>query len=59
MLGPQASNRESKVILEMAGILTCNSYHHPSRLCTVDIKRWYFCVTYSCATVRDFHTIPF
>jgi len=47
----------------MAGLLTCNIFAAlPNRFKTVSgLVYWQkpFCVTYSCATVSDLHTIPY
>ncbi|EDM35917.1 5-methyltetrahydropteroyltriglutamate--homocysteine methyltransferase [Pedobacter sp. BAL39] len=51
-------NRESIVNTEEAGILTCNSFYRPSRT-AVELMDKNLYVTYSCATVRDLHTIPY
>ena len=56
-----ASDRESTVNSVKAGLLTCNiAAVLPIRF----VGQWTFvaatvCVTYSCATVRDLHTIPY
>jgi len=56
----KASDRESIVNSEQAGLLACNGFYHPSRC-----WQWIFwdknfcCATYSCATARDSHTIPY
>ncbi len=52
-------NRESVDHSDKAGILTCNGVYHPSRFWQRILVDKILCVvTYSCATVRDLHTIP-
>lgn len=57
---PKASARESIVNSVKAGLLTCNGFRHPSRFWQWIYKdRNFWRVTYSCATARDLHTIPY
>jgi len=44
---------------EQAGLLTCNGCHPLPAFGSGIIDEILWCVTYSCATVRDFHTIPY
>lgn len=56
----KASDRESIVNSVKAGLLACNSFRHPSRFWQwISKDRNFWCVTYSCATARDSHTIPY
>lgn len=40
-----------------AGLLTCNSWYHLPALAVAYLIQ--LNITYSCATVRDLHTIPY
>jgi hypothetical protein len=55
----QFAKASSITVDKKAGLLTCNFPDHPSRVWAVDILSQDKYVTYSCATVRDSHTIPY
>ncbi len=54
----KTSDRESFLFKKKAGLLTCNIFYLLPMPRTVDLLIK-ISVTYSCATVRDFHTVPF
>ena len=53
--------RESCVIKIKASLLACNIFASFSQpvMATMDITAKTSCVTYSCTSARDFHTVPF
>jgi len=44
---------------EQAGLLTCNGFHPLPAFRSGYNDENFLCVTYSCATVRDLHTVPY